>query len=116
MNVYAWRSTPIEVSELPALVYRDRTESKAEGCGIFENSLSIEIEIYGTTPDQIRECIAELEKAINADKTWGGFALHTKLETSEMMVAQKENIFTATNIVMTVFYLTVIGDPYTKGY
>lgn len=118
MNVYPWRDTnraPIGSSELPALLYRDRTESKTEGAGIFENVLPIEIEIYGSTPAQIRECIAELEKKVLTDPTWGGLALWTELDTNEMEIQQKENIFVASKIIMAVQYRTVWGDPYTQA-
>lgn len=115
-HVFPWKATPLQSSELPALVYRDRTDQRMEGCGVYEVTMPIEIEISANTPEEIRECIAELEKAIYSDKTWGGLALHTKLDTTEMKVDQKLDYYSASKIVMTVFYLTVIGDPYTKGY
>ncbi len=115
-HVFPWKTTPLQSSELPALVYRDRTDQRTEGCGVYEVTMPIEIEISASTPKEIRECIAELEKAIHSDKTWGRLALHTKLDTTEMKVDQKLDYYTASKIVMMVFYLTVIGDPYTKGY
>jgi len=114
-NVFAWRTTPIQSSEIPALVYRDRTETKEPGWGIYENKLSLEIEIYANTAAEIRECIADLEVAIFNDETWGGLALITDLDSNDTEIEQKEDIFVASKIMMTVEYRTILGDPYTQG-
>ena len=114
-NIFAWRKTPLQASELPALVYRDRTETKEPGWGIYENKLSLEIEIYANTAAEIRECIADLEVAIFNDETWGGLALITDLDSNDMEIEQKEDIFVASKIILNISYRTVIGDPYTEG-
>jgi len=114
-NIFAWRKTPLQASELPALVYRDRTEMKEPGWGIYENKLIIDVEIYTNTVAEIRECIADLEVAILKDETWGDLALYSELDVNEMEIEQKENIFVASKIIMIVEYRTVRGDPYTQG-
>jgi hypothetical protein len=114
-NIFAWRKTPLQASELPALVYRDRTETKEPGWGIYENKLSMEIEIFANTAAEIRECIADLEVAIFNDETWGGLALTSELETNDMEIEHKEDIFVASKIILNVHYRTIFGDPYTKG-
>jgi hypothetical protein len=114
-NVFAWRTTPIQSSEIPALVYRDRTETREPGWGYFQNKLPIEIEIYAHTPAEIRECIADLEKTIYTDDTWGSLALCSDMDINEMEIEQKEDMFVGTRILLTVTYRTVFGDPYTKG-
>jgi len=114
-NIFAWCKTPLQASELPALVYRDRTETKEPGWGIYENKLSIEIEIFGNTVDEVRACLADLETAIFSDDTWGGLALITDLDSNDMEIEQKEDIFVASKIILNVLYRTVIGDPFTEG-
>ncbi len=59
--------------------------------------------------------MADLEKAIRVDRTWGQLAIHTKLETSAMAVEKKEKVFVASKILMTVEYQTVMGDPLTRA-
>lgn len=114
-NIFAWKTTPIQSSEIPCLIYRDRTGTMEFGWGYCENKASVEIEIYADTPDEIRGYIADLEKAIFTDDTWGNLAMYSELNTNEMAIEQKENIFVATQILLTVTYRTVFGDPYTKG-
>ena len=80
--------------------------------GICENVMPVEIEIYGSTPEEIRECLAELEKAVESDPRWGGLALLTELDINEMEIEQNENIFCASRIVMRVQYRTLRGNPY----
>ena len=115
MNVFEWRTTPLELSEIPGIIYRDRTESRSPGMGVSENVLSVEIEIYGTSKAQIREILAQLERAVEMDPTWGGLALDSELYSNAMEVIQLANIFCASHIVMTVEYRTVRGDPYTQA-
>jgi hypothetical protein len=112
-HIFAWREEALQESELDGLIYKDRTESKVEGCGIDEMTMPVEIEIDSTSPELVRKCLADLEKAIAVDRTWGQLAIHTKLETSEMAVEQKEKSFAASKILMTVEYQTVMGDPLT---
>ncbi len=114
-HVFAWRAEPLQESELDGLIYRDATESKVEGCGVDEMTLPVEVEIDSTSPEQIRKCLADLEKAIQVDRTWGQLAIHTKLETSAMGVEKKEKVFVASKILMAVEYQTVMGDPLTRA-
>jgi hypothetical protein len=115
MNVFAWKETPLAQADLPALVYRDRTESRDPGCGIYDMKMPIEVEIHGTSPEQVRECLAELEESIFADETWGNLAMDTEIDTAEMVITQKENIFVASKIIVTVEYRTIRGDPRTQA-
>ncbi len=115
MNTFEWRATPLQPTEIPAFVYRDRTETRTPGMGISENALIVEIEIYGVSPAQIRELLAKLEQAVEADPTWGGLAIDSELNSNAMQIEQKENIFCASQIAMTVEYRTVRGDPFTQA-
>lgn len=114
-NIFVWRKTPLQASEIPALVYRDRIEIKEPGWGSVDNKLQIEIEIYANTSAEIRECIADLEVTVFSDDTWGELAIFSELDINEMEIEQKEDIFVASRIILNVHYRTVIGDPYTKG-
>ncbi len=114
-NVFAWRSEPLQESELPALIYRDRTEARMLGCGIYDLSLGVEIELFSSSAAGVRSLLVDLEKGIFTDETWGGLALTSEIEMNEMEIEQKENIFCASKIIMAVEYRTVRGDPYTRA-
>lgn len=114
-HVYPWRDTPIQLTELPALVYRDKIETKQPRWGICDNRLEIEIEISGSTPAEIRACLADLEKVVETDERWGGLALYSEFDINEMEIEQKENMFVASKVILVVVYRTVFGDPYTQA-
>lgn len=114
-NVFAWRTTPLQATELPAIVYRDRVETKEPGWGVNDYKLAIELEIYGNTVAEIRGCLAALEAAIFVDDTFGGLAIQSELNVNEMEIEQKEDIFVGSKILLIVNYRTVSGDPYTVG-
>jgi len=114
-NIFAWRDTPLQATELPGLIYRDRTETKDFlTFGRNYRRLTLEIEVFGSTADEIREAIADIETVIYNDETWGGLALNTQLNTNEMEIDQKENYFAASRIYMIVNFTTVKNDPYTQ--
>ncbi len=114
-NVFEWRETPLAAGEVPGLIYRDPREERTPGCGIYDLALQLEIDLFSTSPAGIRSCLADLEKAIFVDETWDGLAENSEIDSSEMEVAQKENIYTASKIVVTVEYRTIRGDAYTKA-
>lgn len=114
-HVFAWRDTPLEATDLPGLIYKDTTEQREPGAGIYDLILSIEIELFSTSAAGIRNCLADLEKAIFTDESWGELALNSEIETDEMAIEQKENTFCASKIILAVEYRTVRGDPYIQA-
>ncbi len=114
-HVFAWKETPFDASEIDGLNYRDRREQRTPGCGVYEFTLPIEIEVFSSSPEGIRKCLADLEKAIFVDETWGGLAENSEIDSSEMAIEHKEHIYGASNVVMTVEYRTVRGDPDTAA-
>lgn len=114
-NIFAWRDTPIQLSEMPALVYSDRLENK-ESLTFGKNirKLTIDVVVYAVTTAQIRECIADIEKAVYTDETWGGLALSTEFDANEMEIEQLEKYFAATKISIVVNYTTQMNDPYVQ--
>lgn len=114
-NVFEWRETPLAATELPGLIYRDPREERIPGCGVYDLSLQIEIDLFSTSPAGIRSCLADIERAVFVDETWETLAQNSEIDSSEMEVAQKENIFTASKVIMTVEYRTIRGDPYTQA-
>ena len=73
-NIFEWKTDPFQASQIDGLTYRDPKEQRELGCGIYDLTLPLEIEIASTTPAQVRKCLADLEKAVHVDPTWGGLA------------------------------------------
>jgi len=113
MNVYEWKDTSISATDLPALIYRDRQESKEKITFSKDvRKVLLEIEVFGETTAQIRECLAEIETAIYTDETWGGLALSTEIDMNEMEIEHKEDYFCASKISIAITYLTSYNNPY----
>jgi hypothetical protein len=115
-NIFAWRKTPLQKSELPALIYRDRTETK--GKSAFKEDIRIitlEVEIFAETAEKIRECLADIERSIYTDETWGGLALSTAFNINDVEIEHMEDYFSASRILIDVTFFTVGNDPLTKA-
>jgi len=112
-HVFAWKETPFEASDLPALNYRDRTENKESLSFSHQlNILTVEVDIFSETLAEIRKILADIEKAIATDLTWSGNAMDTELNLIEMAVEQNENLFSGQKISVIVFFKTQHGNPY----
>ena len=114
-HIFEWKTDPFQASEVDGLTYNDRTEQREVGCGIYDLTLPLEIEIASTTPAQVRKCLADLEKAIHVDLTWGSLAFGSDLDANEMVVEKKEHVYTGSKITMNIYYRTLIGDPDTQA-
>jgi len=110
-HVFGWRTDPFQGSEIDGLTYRDRTEERTAGCGVYDLMMPLEIEMISDSPAGIRKCLADLEKAVFVDETWGGLAWYTELRTNEMAVEKKEELFSASKIILEIEYQTGRGHP-----
>jgi len=64
------------------------------------------IALKQTDPDKVLEAIADFEKAVNVDPTWGGLATRTVPLGNDDEVDQEENIFRGVNIRIRIEYTT----------
>ncbi len=117
-NVFEWRATALQESELPGLIYRDISCEPVENTASLyqEFFLNIEVEIItvsgSTTASQIRKMIADVYKAIGTDDKWGGLALGTFSDGDEMNIEQAEKIIGGATVSFHVHFATVEWDPY----
>jgi len=117
-HVFWWKSSPLQLSDLPGMNCKDRTSEKAPGCGIYENSLPVEIEasVSGSaSPEDIRKILADFEKCVGVDETWGGLALATDIDGDDISVEQNENKIGLARVMMTIEYRTARFDAYTQA-
>lgn len=114
-NIFEWKTDPFQASQIDGLTYRDPKEQRELGCGIYDLTLPLEIEIASTTPAQVRKCLADLEKAVHVDPTWGGLAFGSDIDANEMAIEKKEHVYTGSKITVNIYYRTVMGDPDTQA-
>lgn len=114
-NVFYWRDAPLDSTQLPGMVIRDTNNAHDLQANGNQNQydyqiLSVEIECTGTenttTPEYVDKMIADVQKAIGVDDTWGGIALRTELENDEKTVNQDSNKIGGALIKFNVRYRT----------
>ena len=117
-HVFDWRVEETEEDVLPALIYRDTTvESSVDSFSAHAHKMTVTILALATdsTPmAEIRKIIADVDKAIGVDHTWGNLAIMTERvgDTSEIEMAEKK--YAASQITIAVTFRTVAWDAYTK--
>ena len=82
-NVYEFWDIALEDDELPAIIWRDGAEdSELLVSTTQDRTLTIELVLQAlgvTAPAILRKLIADVEKAIAVDYTWGGLAIFTSV-------------------------------------
>ena len=58
--------------------------------------------------------IADLQKAIGVDTTWGGLATRTNPISSSLVVDQEDKIIGGATVTFTIDYVTKKWDPYNQ--
>lgn len=116
-NVFEWRATPLQDSELPALLFRDTTSPvDDETYSMHLHTLSVEITLVAsgaTSADIIRKMLADIQKAIGTDATWSGIAADTLLRTVDIgTVEHAEFKYTGGAINIAIQYLTERWNAY----
>ena len=115
-HVFWWKESTLQVSDLPGMNCRDKSPEKELGCGVEDNILPIEIEagVSGsTTPAELRKIVADINKAIGVDETWGDLAQTTDLKEDSISLTQNENKVGLVTLTMTIEYTLVRFDDYT---
>jgi len=119
-HVFIWRDTeqnPLSSAEVPGIIYKDLSDTpEPHTFGIELHKLMIECRVAATgssVDTTLRQAIADLEVALNTDRTLNAYAIESFLDTNEVEVAHLENKIGIMTVSMEVWYRTVAGDPYT---
>jgi len=118
VNVFDWRSESLEESDLPALIYRDiSAETTIDTMASFAHkmTLNILVAVQNSTPmAEIRKIIADIDKAIGVDHTYGNLALMTERISDESGVEIDEKKFAGCQIVYVITFRTSGWNDYVK--
>jgi hypothetical protein len=117
-HVFWWKSAPLQLADLPAMNCKDIPQARELGCGVYDETLNIEIEAAttgATTPEDMRKIAADFDKAIDVDESWDGLAMATELKVETLALEQNENKVGQVKVVVSIEYRTVRNDPYTLG-
>lgn len=117
-NVYEFWEIPLEETELPGMIWRDGAESADLSVTSVQTrtlKIHLTIQVAGTdSPRQIRKALADIEKAIKVDTTWGVLAIDTRppevVDTFEM--GHEARRIGAARVTFDVIYRTGYLDSY----
>jgi hypothetical protein len=117
-NVYDWRTEGLSEDFLPALIYRDVScETEITGLEVFTHHLKIQIVIAATgstSMAEIRKMLADINKAIGVDLSWGDLALLTERIGDESISETEEDKFSGCQTIVMITFRTRGWDDYTK--
>lgn len=122
LSVFEWRTTEFQATELPGITWRDYAASEAVPITIMgasskvEQALDVEMDIMvqdgPDTGSTIRKCIADVQKAIGIDPTWGGLAVGTDDSGNETMRDQAGKITGSVTMRIRITYRTKAWNAY----
>lgn len=110
-----WWKKSLAIANLPGMNLRNRTESRSVGPGVYDRTLTINIEasVSGSdSPKVARQIEADVEKAISVDETWDYLAHKTDILGRDLEAAQAENKIAQINITIQIEYHTGRGQPF----
>lgn len=121
-NVFWWRETSLEESELPALLCRDTVDTTVRAIGEHEHLLTVEatIELRSSdTAEMARKARADIEKAlgtnVSPNECLSGYAQDINPISSEVIEVEHKGIKAfGVALRFQVQYVTAPFDPYTK--
>ncbi len=121
LQVHEWRETPLDLSDLPACIWRDRSEDDGNATiggtiGYQIHQLKMELSVFisgSTTPSQARQILADIQTAIGVDQTFGGLADRTDPLSNELEIAHEENEVGRLTVNITITYRTKKWNAYT---
>lgn len=118
-NVFEWRESPLQQSELPAIILRDPSNQLVKTFGKHESVLRLELEIYTQgTPATMRKAIADVIKCIGVEgKKDNPFTVAEVIKFAgdeEIETEHTEHKFAGVKMTFEIEYITDPWDPFTN--
>jgi hypothetical protein len=117
-NVFDWKANSLEDADLPALIYKDITvETNIDSFASFAHRMTIQVivVVQSSTPmTETRKAMADVDKAIGVDHTFGNLALMTERTGDESGVELEERRFAGCQIVYVITFRTSCWNDYVK--
>ncbi len=115
-NITEWRTEEWQESDLPGCDVRDPDESTEVKGQHHYNTINFEIEAKvqsATAPDVVRDVIADINKAIGTDPTFGGLAYNvTPVENESIDFEKKDKSFGGVTMKLEISYRIKAFQPY----
>lgn len=117
-NVFEWRETPLQESELNCITVRDTNNSTEIAIQKHEHTLNLDVEIFAknSTPQLMRKAIADVVKCIGVEAkkaTPFTVAQSVKPVSDEVIENDQEKVsFSGILLKFEIEYVTDPWDPY----
>ncbi len=114
-NVYEWRTTDLQASELPCVIIKDASETVVVKGSVHEYTLPIELEIKATGSDMtvIRDALADVIVAVGTDPGWGSLVVRTiPVENETLDFDQQDRKYSTTILKLELTYRTKPFQPF----
>ena len=92
-NVFEWRDSPLQKTELPGLIIRDALVRREIGTiGSFRWVLRIDVACFGRNAEEIRNVIADVIKVIGIceEQHFGGIVTYTDISSADTMIERHD--------------------------
>ncbi|HWT00198.1 MAG TPA: hypothetical protein VN256_08120 [Pyrinomonadaceae bacterium] len=118
LSLSEWRTEAFAEEELPGINLRDESESvtyKDKHSGSVMRQLNVVADLVFKETDVsatlARKGLADVERAVAVDPTWGGRARLTIMRESRLMTDDKGNWLGGARVALTVEYFTRPWEP-----
>lgn len=111
-NVQEWQTIPVDDDALPALAYKDTDAVEIFSTDQWKHTLTLDMLIYGNTPAQVRQGIADVITAIGTNSNWDGLTDFTQLTSENTGADQKNRKLLVANLIFTVEFITLYMNAY----
>jgi hypothetical protein len=114
-NVFDWKVTDVQESELPCVIVKDTSEDVETRGGNHLHRLQIELEAKAPGVDRSipRKIIADVQKAIGVDPNFDNQVYKTEpVENETLSLEQQNKVFSSIVIKFIVNYSTLAFQPY----
>jgi len=113
LGVHEWLVTPLEESDLPAVIFRDTIDviDDEREFQRLDHNLTVELDVSAsltTSADSVRELIRDILTAIGTDKEFGGLAYNTDVITASLDVSETDQRLSGGQIIIEIKYKTAL--------
>ncbi len=113
LGVYEWLVTPLEESDLPAVIFRDTVDDidDEREFSRLDHTLTVDLDVAvssTTSADAVRELIRDILTAIGTDKEFGGLAYNTDVVTASLDVSEADQRLSGGQIIIEIKYKTAL--------
>lgn len=113
LGVYEWLVTPLEESDLPAVIFRDTIDDidDEKEFSRLDHPLTIELDVAASSsasPASVRELIRDILTAIGTDKYFGGLAYNTDVLSASLEVSEADQRLSGGQIIIEIKYKTAL--------